>query len=189
VYVGTGGGEGGGPCCKVPQPAAEHIATTIPVHSHREAAFSPRGTPSPAFTRERKDSSLISAMLRLRSWRVPLFFRLNVGTNVGSANALSGMAFLARDGSLAAPPACPSRPSRGRRPRSPLRRYPSPFRDACPDRALPCCAPRRRGAAARWGRGKRRGRGVAAGGGGVSSEYVEFFPIVDVSSKVHITRR
>src|SRR5262245_7481721 len=41
--------------------------------------------------------------------------------------------------------ACPNRPSRGLHPRSPLRRYPSPFRAACPDRATPCCGPLRRG--------------------------------------------
>ena len=36
-------------------------------------------------------------------------------------------------------------------------------------RATPCCGPLRRAAAARWGRGKRRGRGVAVSGGAVIS--------------------
>src|SRR5712692_8129580 len=39
----------------------------------------------------------------------------------------------------------PNRPSRGLHPRSPLRRYLRPCRDACPDRATPCCEPLRRG--------------------------------------------
>jgi len=50
-----------------------------------------------------------------------------------------------------APPAFLRRPSRGCRPRSPRQRYPSPCRDACPDRA-----PRRQVAA---------GGGVRLGGG------------------------
>src|SRR5712692_5620481 len=41
---------------------------------------------------------------------------------------------------LSVPPACSSRPSRGRRPRVPLRRYPTPSCAACPGRAAPCYA-------------------------------------------------
>jgi hypothetical protein len=67
----------------------------------------------------------------------------------------------------------PNRPSRGLHPRSPLRRSPSPCRDACPDRAPPCCGPLRRGCRSALGAphapGARRGRwrgmlGGAAGG-------------------------
>src|SRR5439155_25505830 len=63
------------------------------------------------------------------------------------------------------PLAFQNRPSRGCRPRAPLRRYPPPSCAACPGRAPPCCEPQRLAAAGRWGRRQRRQRGVAAGGG------------------------
>ena len=71
----------------------------------------------------------------------------------------------------------PCRPlPRGRRPRAPLRRYPRPCRDACPDRATPGCGPLRRGCHSalgapqasgarrgrRWGALRERGRGDGA---------------------------
>ena len=68
-----------------------------------------------------------------------------------------------------APPAFPSRPSRGLPPRAPLRRYPPPSCDASPApakgavrRAPPCCGPLQRGCRSALG----APQSAVAGGGG-----------------------